>query len=95
MAQVTEAQQQWWEIKAANFDSVLLFKMGKFYEMFEMDAYVGVDILGLQFMGGEQPHAGECVRERPAAPCRLCGGGTGRLRHGLRAALATLRTRSV
>jgi DNA mismatch repair protein MSH6 len=30
---VTEAQQQWWEFKASNFDSVLLFKVGKFYEV--------------------------------------------------------------
>ncbi len=27
-------------------------------QMFEMDAYVGVDVLGLIFMKGEQPHAG-------------------------------------
>ena len=26
--------------------------------MFEMDAYVGVDVLGLSFMKGDQPHAG-------------------------------------
>jgi DNA mismatch repair protein MSH6 len=26
--------------------------------MFEMDAMVGVDCLGLQFMKGDQPHAG-------------------------------------
>ena len=31
---------------------------GRFYEMFEMDAFVGVDCLGLQFMKGDQPHAG-------------------------------------
>jgi len=37
-------------MKARNFDSVLLFKMGKFYEMFEMDAYVGVEVLGLMLM---------------------------------------------
>eukprot|EP00879_Flechtneria_rotunda_P010892 GHRR01011382.1.p1 GENE.GHRR01011382.1~~GHRR01011382.1.p1 ORF type:complete len:1038 (+),score=487.25 GHRR01011382.1:2036-5149(+) len=55
---VTEAQQQWWKFKADNFDSVLLFKVGKFYEMFEMDAFVGVDVLGLSFMKGDQPHAG-------------------------------------
>ncbi|KAF6259292.1 muts domain V-domain-containing protein [Scenedesmus sp. NREL 46B-D3] len=57
-AKVTEAQQQWWNFKADSFDSVLLFKVGKFYEMFEMDAFVGVDVLGLSFMKGEQPHAG-------------------------------------
>ncbi|EFJ45822.1 hypothetical protein VOLCADRAFT_105835 [Volvox carteri f. nagariensis] len=55
---ISEGQQQWWNFKAHNFDSVLLFKMGKFYEMFEMDAYVGVEVLGLTFMRGEQPHAG-------------------------------------
>ncbi len=32
-AKITEAQQQWWNIKAANFDSVVLFKVGKFYEV--------------------------------------------------------------
>ena len=30
----------------------------RFYEMFEMDAFVGVECLGLQFMKGDQPHAG-------------------------------------
>ncbi len=30
---VSPGQQQWWETKAANFDSVLLFKQGKFYEV--------------------------------------------------------------
>ena len=48
--QVSPGQQQWWEIKARNFDSVLLFKMGKFYEMFEMDCHVGVEVLGLSAM---------------------------------------------
>ena len=28
----------------------MLFKMGKFYEMFEMDAHVGVEVLGLIYM---------------------------------------------
>lgn len=39
-----------WEFKARNFDSVLLFKMGKFYEMFEMDAHTGAEVLGLVYM---------------------------------------------
>ena len=47
---MSPGQQQWWEIKARNFDSVLLFKMGKFYEMFEMDCHVGVEVLGLAAM---------------------------------------------
>eukprot|EP00959_Pyramimonas_sp_CCMP1952_P136859 2863669-Pyramimonas_sp.AAC.1 len=52
-------QAQWWRLKAANFDSVIFFKMGKFYELFEMDAHVGVEHLSLQYMSsGDQPHAG-------------------------------------
>ena len=43
----TPAQAQWWQFKADNFDSVLFFKMGKFYELFEMDAHTGVECLGL------------------------------------------------
>jgi DNA mismatch repair protein MSH6 len=31
--QVTQAQQQWWGFKADNFDSVIMFKVGKFYEV--------------------------------------------------------------
>lgn len=31
--QVTEAQQQWWGFKSDNFDSVIMFKVGKFYEV--------------------------------------------------------------
>ncbi|KFM28138.1 DNA mismatch repair protein Msh6 [Auxenochlorella protothecoides] len=57
-AKISEGQRQWWAFKAANFDAVLLFKMGKFYELFEMDAHVGVELLGLTYMRGEQPHAG-------------------------------------
>ena len=57
-AKVTEAQRQWWEVKAKHFDSTLLFKMGKFYEMFEMDAVTGADVCGLAYMKGDQPHCG-------------------------------------
>lgn len=32
-AKVSEGQQQWWQFKSTHFDSVLLFKMGKFYEV--------------------------------------------------------------
>jgi len=49
---------QWWETKAQYFDTVLLFKTGKFYEMFGMDADVGVQVCGLQYMKGAVAHAG-------------------------------------
>jgi DNA mismatch repair protein MSH6 len=77
---VSPAQEQWWRLKSTGcFDCVLLFKVGKFYEMFEMDAHVGVSVLGLAYMSGDQPHAGfpeasfEASAERlAAAGCRVC-----------------------
>ncbi|KAK7259232.1 hypothetical protein RIF29_24833 [Crotalaria pallida] len=51
-------QKQWWEFKSKHMDKVLFFKMGKFYELFEMDAHVGAKELDLQYMKGEQPHCG-------------------------------------
>lgn len=42
--------QQWWAIKAANFDTILLFKVGKFYELYHMDATVAVTVLNLAYM---------------------------------------------
>ena len=55
---VSPAQQQWWEIKAQYFDTVLLFKTGKFYEMFHMDADIGVRVLNFVYMKGSQAHSG-------------------------------------
>ncbi|XAR61404.1 hypothetical protein NMG60_11035096 [Bertholletia excelsa] len=55
---LTGGQRQWWEFKSKHMDKVLFFKMGKFYELFEMDAHVGVKELDLQYMKGEQPHCG-------------------------------------
>ncbi|XP_020276973.1 DNA mismatch repair protein MSH6-like isoform X2 [Asparagus officinalis] len=51
-------QKQWWEFKSKHMDKVLFFKVGKFYELFEMDAHVGVKELDLQYMKGDQPHCG-------------------------------------
>ncbi|KAJ4730458.1 DNA mismatch repair protein MutS [Rhynchospora pubera] len=51
-------QRQWWEFKSQHLDKVLFFKMGKFYELFEMDAHIGARELDLQYMKGEQPHCG-------------------------------------
>lgn len=41
---------QWWELKSRHYDTVLFFKMGKFYELFHMDALLGVQELGLLMM---------------------------------------------
>ncbi|KAK2970286.1 hypothetical protein RJ640_021748, partial [Escallonia rubra] len=55
---LTGGQRQWWEFKSKHMDKVLFFKMGKFYELFEMDAHIGAKELDLQYMKGEQPHCG-------------------------------------
>lgn len=39
-------------------DTVLFFKVGKFYEIFHMDADVAVKELGLLYMKGYKAHAG-------------------------------------
>lgn len=35
-SKITPAQRQWWEIKSQYFDTILLFKTGKFYEIFHV-----------------------------------------------------------
>ncbi|KAK8686113.1 hypothetical protein V6N13_125140 [Hibiscus sabdariffa] len=55
---LSSGQRQWWEFKSKHMDKVLFFKMGKFYELFEIDAHIGAKELNLQYMKGEQPHCG-------------------------------------
>ncbi|CAG0905353.1 unnamed protein product, partial [Cyprideis torosa] len=55
---VSPAQAQWWKIKSRMFDTVLFFKVGKFYELYHMDAVVGVEELNLLYMKGEMAHSG-------------------------------------
>jgi len=55
---LTDGKLQWWEIKAQYFDTVLLFKTGKFYEMFHMDSDIGFEVLGFNHMKGSEGHAG-------------------------------------
>ncbi|XP_011196235.2 probable DNA mismatch repair protein Msh6 [Zeugodacus cucurbitae] len=49
---------QWWVLKSDNYDCVLFFKVGKFYELYHMDAEVGVQELGFVYMRGEFAHSG-------------------------------------
>lgn len=49
---------QWWVIKSQNYDCVLFFKVGKFYELYHMDADVGVKELGFTYMRGQFAHSG-------------------------------------
>jgi len=36
----TPAMSQYWQIKTTNYDKILLFKLGKFYEIFHNDAII-------------------------------------------------------
>jgi DNA mismatch repair protein MSH6 len=67
----TPSMQQYWSFKRDNFDKVLLFKLGKFYEMFYDDAIVGNQVLELRWMGNDpnKLHVGfpEKVLEERAA----------------------------
>ncbi|XP_054156482.1 DNA mismatch repair protein Msh6-like [Oppia nitens] len=54
----TPAQRQWWEFKCQHFDTVLFFKMGKFYELFQMDAVIAVNELQIIYMKGDYAHSG-------------------------------------
>ena len=49
----TPAMRQFWNFKKDNFDKVLLFKLGKFYELFFDDAIIGNQILELNWMGND------------------------------------------
>ena len=47
-AKLTPFERQYWNIKKRNFDTVLFFKKGKFYELFETDSDIGQKHLGLR-----------------------------------------------
>ena len=49
----TPSMQQFWNFKRENFDKVLFFKLGKFYELFYDDAIIGNQILELNWMGND------------------------------------------
>lgn len=57
----TPALRQWWMLKQKNMDAILFFKMGKFYELFNEDAVIGVNNLDINYMKGDETrpaHAG-------------------------------------
>lgn len=57
MKGITETMRQYWKIKSENFDKLILFKLGKFYEMFYEDAAIGNKHLDLKWMGSRM-HVG-------------------------------------
>lgn len=46
----TPGHRQWWEIKSKNFDTILFFKVGKFYEFYHWDACIAAKELGITYM---------------------------------------------
>uniref|UniRef100_A0A7M4FA30 DNA mismatch repair protein n=1 Tax=Crocodylus porosus TaxID=8502 RepID=A0A7M4FA30_CROPO len=54
----TPGMRRWWQLKSQNFDSVIFYKVGKFYELYHMDAVTAVNELGLIFMKGTWAHSG-------------------------------------
>ncbi|KAI3415702.1 hypothetical protein GPALN_005293 [Globodera pallida] len=58
MKSQTPGHRQWWKLKSEHFDTILFFKVGKFYELYHMDAVIAVENLGLVFMRGKQAHCG-------------------------------------
>ncbi|XP_078505773.1 DNA mismatch repair protein Msh6 [Lissotriton helveticus] len=54
----TPGMRKWWQLKSQNFDCVLFYKVGKFYELYHMDAVIAVNELGLTFMKGTWAHSG-------------------------------------
>ncbi|KAJ8248293.1 hypothetical protein GJAV_G00240470 [Gymnothorax javanicus] len=54
----TPGMRRWWQLKSQMADTVLFYKVGKFYELYHMDAVVGVSELGLSYMKGTWAHSG-------------------------------------
>lgn len=61
---LTPLMQQYWDVKAAHEDKVLLFRMGDFFEMFHRDAEIAAPILGIALTSRNKKAADET---------RMCG----------------------
>ncbi|CAF1298843.1 unnamed protein product [Adineta ricciae] len=55
---LTPAMRQWWTLKMDYFDTILFFKVGKFYELYNMDAITCAPELNLTMMKGDMAHCG-------------------------------------
>ncbi len=59
LSKQTPLMQQYWDIKSAHEDKVLLFRMGDFFEMFHRDAEVAAPILGIALTSRNKKAADE------------------------------------
>eukprot|EP00347_Sterkiella_histriomuscorum_P016833 403351679 len=51
--QFTQCMVQYWKIKSENFDKIIFFKLGKFYEIFDYDAEICNKLLDINFMNNQ------------------------------------------
>jgi DNA mismatch repair protein MutS len=56
---LTPLMQQYWDIKSAHEDKVVLFRMGDFYEMFHRDAEIAAPVLGIALTARNKKSADE------------------------------------
>jgi DNA mismatch repair protein MSH6 len=49
--------QQYWNLKRKNFDKILLFQKGKFYELYYQDAIIGHYFLKIGWSFGLNSHS--------------------------------------
>ena len=75
---LTPLMQQYWDVKAAHEDKVLLFRMGDFFEMFHRDAETAAPVLGIALTSRNKNAADQIpmcgVPHHPGyhtLPCRL------------------------
>lgn len=59
LSRMTPVMQQYWRIKSENYQKIVIFQLGKFYELFYNDAIIGHRVLDLNWMGKpENLHVG-------------------------------------
>jgi DNA mismatch repair protein MutS len=56
---LTPLMQQYWDVKSAHEDKVVLFRMGDFYEMFHRDAEIAAPVLGIALTSRNKKSADE------------------------------------
>ena len=54
----SEMMTQYWDIKADNYDKIVLLKQGKFYEMYNDDAIICKDLLHLNLITNKTLNVG-------------------------------------
>ena len=58
-AKLTPLMQQYWDVKSAHEDKVVLFRMGDFFEMFHRDAEIAAPLLGIALTARNRKSADE------------------------------------